>query len=257
MQNLGDFLKKLRKFCKNLAFYLWYNYLGMEKDNKSILVVESDRVWQTRIRNHLKEKGFKIYSVDSAQAAIDFCIKNLVDIVLLELNLPDKDGIYVIQTIRTFNNTLPIIVVSSRNLIESKILALDAGANDYMVKPINLAELEARMRKEFRYLVNDEKHQFTNGNLTIDYDAKTIFINGVEVHFTNFEYKIIVLLAYNLGKTLTYDYIIDHIWGKGGQDQNGLRVFMAGIRKKANRDIKSSKLIRTDIGVGYRMNKIK
>ena len=229
----------------------------MEKDNKSILVVESDRVWQTRIRNHLKEKGFKIYSVDSAQAAIDFCIKNLVDIVLLELNLPDKDGIYVIQTIRTFNNTLPIIVVSSRNLIESKILALDAGANDYMVKPINLAELEARMRKEFRYLVNDEKHQFTNGNLTIDYDAKTIFINGVEVHFTNFEYKIIVLLAYNLGKTLTYDYIIDHIWGKGGQDQNGLRVFMAGIRKKANRDIKSSKLIRTDIGVGYRMNKIK
>lgn len=257
MQNLGDFLKKLRKFCKNLAFYLWYNYLGMEKDNKSILVVESDRVWQTRIRNHLKEKGFKIYSVDSAQAAIDFCIKNLVDIVLLELNLPDKDGIYVIQTIRTFNNTLPIIVVSSRNLIESKILALDAGANDYMVKPINLAELEARMRKEFRYLVNDEKHQFTNGNLTIDYDAKTIFINGVEVHFTNFEYKIIVLLAYNLGKTLTYDYIIDHIWGKGGQDQNGLRVFMAGIRKKTNRDIKSSKLIRTDIGVGYRMNKIK
>lgn len=257
MQNLGDFLKKLRKFCKNLVFYLWYNYLGMEKDNKSILVVESDRVWQTRIRNHLKEKGFKIYSVDSAQAAIDFCIKNLVDIVLLELNLPDKDGIYVIQTIRTFNNTLPIIVVSSRNLIESKILALDAGANDYMVKPINLAELEARMRKEFRYLVNDEKHQFTNGNLTIDYDAKTIFINGVEVHFTNFEYKIIVLLAYNLGKTLTYDYIIDHIWGKGGQDQNGLRVFMAGIRKKTNRDIKSSKLIRTDIGVGYRMNKIK
>ena len=229
----------------------------MEKDNKSILVVESDRVWQTRIRNHLKEKGFKIYSVDSAQAAIDFCIKNLVDIVLLELNLPDKDGIYVIQKIRTFNNTLPIIVVSSRNLIESKILALDAGANDYMVKPINLAELEARMRKEFRYLVNDEKHQFTNGNLTIDYDAKTIFINGVEVHFTNFEYKIIVLLAYNLGKTLTYDYIIDHIWGKGGQDQNGLRVFMAGIRKKTNRDIKSSKLIRTDIGVGYRMNKIK
>ena len=110
---------------------------------------------------------------------------------------------------------------------------------------------------KIKYLINEEKHLFINGNLTIDYDAKTIYINGVEVHFTNFEYKIIVLLAYNLGKTLTYDYIIDHVWGKDGQDQNGLRVFMAGIRKKTSRDNKSSKLIRTDIGVGYRMNKIK
>ena len=178
----------------------------MEKE-KVILVVEADRVWQTRIRNDLKENGYKVASVDSAQEAVDFCIKNVVDLVVLELNLPDRDGIYFIQTIRTFNNTLPIIVVSSRNLIETKILALDAGANDYMVKPINLAELEARIRKEFRYLINEEKHLFINGNLTIDYDAKTIYINGVEVHFTNFEYKIIVLLAYNLGKTLTYDYI--------------------------------------------------
>ena len=228
----------------------------MDKE-KVILVVEADRVWQTRIRSDLKEHGYKVALVDSAQGAIDFCIKNVVDMVILELNLPDKDGIYFIQTIRTFNNNLPIIVVSSRNLIETKILALDAGANDYMVKPINLAELEARIRKEFRYLLNDEKHLFINGNLTIDYDAKTIYINGVEVHFTNFEYKIIVLLAYNLGKTLTYDYIINHVWGKDGQDQNGLRVFMAGIRKKTSRDNKSSKLIRTDIGVGYRMNKIK
>ena len=234
----------------------WYN-IGMEKENKTVLIVETDRVWQTRIRNFLKEKGYKVASVDSAQAAVDFCIKNVVDLVLLELNLPDRDGLYVIQTIRTFNNTLPIIVVSSRNLVEAKVLALDSGANDYIVKPLHLAELDARIRKEFRYLTNDEKHLFINGNLTIDYDAKTIFINGVEVHFTNFEYKIIVLLAYNIGKTLTYEYIIDHVWGKGGQDQNGLRVFMAGIRKKTSRDNKSAKLIRTDIGVGYRMNKIK
>ncbi len=229
----------------------------MERESKVILVVEPDRVWQARIKNDLKDNGYKVASVDTAQSAIDFCIKNVVDIVLLELNLPDKDGIYFIQTIRSFNNSLPIIVVSSRNLTETKVLALDAGANDYMVKPFHLSELEARIRKELRYIINEEKHLFINGNLAIDYDAKTIYINGVEVHFTNFEYKIIVLLAYNLGKTLTYDYIIDHVWGKNGQDQNGLRVFMAGIRKKTSRDNKSSKLIRTDIGVGYRMNKIK
>lgn len=245
----------MSKLYKGLIYYDIIE--SVEKENRTILIVESDRVWQTRIRNNLKEHGYKVASVDGAQAAVDYCIKNVVDMVLLELNLADRDGLYVIQTIRSFNNTLPIIVISSRNLVEAKILALDAGANDYMVKPINLDELNARIRKEFRYLTNDEKHLFINGNLTIDYDAKTIYINGVEVHFTNFEYKIIVLLAYNLGKTLTYDYIINHVWGKDGQDQNGLRVFMAGIRKKTSRDNKSSKLIRTDIGVGYRMNKIK
>lgn len=245
----------MSKLYKGLIYY--DIIVSVEKENRTILIVESDRVWQTRIRNNLKEHGYKVASVDGAQAAVDYCIKNVVDMVLLELNLADRDGLYVIQTIRSFNNTLPIIVISSRNLVEAKILALDAGANDYMVKPINLDELNARIRKEFRYLTNDEKHLFINGNLTIDYDAKTIYINGVEVHFTNFEYKIIVLLAYNLGKTLTYDYIINHVWGKDGQDQNGLRVFMAGIRKKTSRDNKSSKLIRTDIGVGYRMNKIK
>lgn len=245
----------MSKLYKGLIYY--DIIVSVEKENRTILIVESDRVWQTRIRNNLKEHGYKVASVDGAQAAVDYCIKNVVDMVLLELNLTDRDGLYVIQTIRSFNNTLPIIVISSRNLVEAKILALDAGANDYMVKPINLDELNARIRKEFRYLINDEKHLFINGNLTIDYDAKTIYINGVEVHFTNFEYKIIVLLAYNLGKTLTYDYIINHVWGKDGQDQNGLRVFMAGIRKKTSRDNKSSKLIRTDIGVGYRMNKIK
>ena len=91
----------------------------MDKE-KVILIVEPDRVWQTRIRNDLKENGYKVASVDSAQEAIDFCIKNVVDMAILELNLPDRDGIYFIQTIRTFNNTLPIIVVSSRNLIETK-----------------------------------------------------------------------------------------------------------------------------------------
>lgn len=228
----------------------------MNKKNKEILVVENDRVTKSQIKNGLKEKGYKVTTVSTAREAIDFCIKTVVDMVILELILPDEDGIYVIQTLRSFNNILPIIVVSGRTNVESKVLALDAGANDYICKPFSLDELYARMRKEFRYVVSHEKHLFINGNLTIDYDAKTIYVNGVEVHFTNFEYKIIVLLAYNLGKTLTYDYIISHVWGNDGQDQNALRVFMAGIRRKISRDGKLSKLIRTDIGTGYRMNRI-
>lgn len=232
-----------------------YNF-SMNKKNKEILVVEVDRLTKTQVKNGLKEKGYKVTTVSSAREAIDFCIKTVVDMVIMELNLPDNDGIYVIQTLRTFNNVLPIIVVSGRTNVESKVLALDAGANDFITKPFSLDELYARIRKEFRYVVQEEKHLLINGNLTIDYDAKTVFVNGIEVHFTNFEYKIIVLLANNLNKTLAYDYIISHVWGAGGQDQNALRVFMAGIRKKISRDGKSSKLIRTDVGIGYRMNKI-
>lgn len=228
----------------------------MDKKSKNILIVEDDKLTRAQIKNGLKEKGYKVSAVSTAREAIDYCIKTVCDMVLLDLGLPDNDGIYVIQTLRSFTNTLPIIVVSGRNNVESKVLALDAGANDYVTKPFAMDELFARIRKEFRYVVTEVKHLFINGNLTIDYDAKTVFVNGVEVHFTNFEYKIIVLLAYNLGKTLTYDYIISHVWGSGGQDQNALRVFMAGIRKKISRDGKSSKLIRTDIGTGYRMNKI-
>jgi len=228
----------------------------MEKSNKFILIIEDDKTTQSRLKNELKERGYRVACVGTAQEGIDFCIKNIVNMVLLDLGLPDRDGMYIIETLRTFNNTLPIIVISGRNSVEAKVLALDAGANDYLTKPFNIEELAARMRKEFRYLAAEERHLFINGNLTIDYDAKSVFLNGVEVHFTNFEYKIIVLLAYNIDRTLAYDYIIDHIWGKDGQDQNGLRVFMAGIRRKMARDPKSAKIIRTDIGVGYRMNKV-
>lgn len=228
----------------------------MDKSNKFILIIEDDKNTQSRLKSELKERGYRVACVGTAQEGIDFCIKNIVNMVLLDLGLPDRDGMYIIETLRTFNNTLPIIVISGRNTVEAKALALDAGANDYLTKPFNIEELAARMRKEFRYLAAEERHLFINGNLSIDYDAKSVFLNGVEVHFTNFEYKIIVLLAYNIDKTLAYDYIIDHIWGKGGQDQNGLRVFMAGIRKKMSKDPKSAKIIRTDIGVGYRMNKV-
>ncbi|MFA6755351.1 MAG: response regulator transcription factor [Bacilli bacterium] len=228
----------------------------MQKE-KNVLVVESDKTASQLIAKPLKDAGYNVILVGDAQTAIDTCIKKVIDLIIMELNLPDKDGMAVIDTVRSFTNTLPIIVVSSRNNVETKVLAFDTGANDYMVKPINQYELLARIRNQFRYTnKNDEQHLFINGNLTIDFDAKTIFINGVEVHFTNFEYKIVVLLAMNLDKTLTYDYIITHVWGANGNDQNGLRVFMAGIRRKIEKDSRSAKLIRTYIGVGYRMNKV-
>src|SRR5574344_288283 len=224
--------------------------------DKTILVVDSDKSAALNLIKVLKAEGYSTIYVGTAQEAIDTCIKKIIDLIILELNLKDKDGMVVIDTIRSFTNTLPIIVLSSRSNVESKVMAFDTGANDFVTKPFNNYELLARIRNQFRYMKDETKHLFINGNLNIDFNAKTIFSNGVEVHFTNFEYKIVVLLAMNLGKTLPYDYIISHVWGKDGNDQNGLRVFMAGIRRKIEKDTRSSKLIRTDIGVGYRMNKV-
>lgn len=229
----------------------------MKSGKKNILIVEDDKVLQNQLKSVLTDAGYDVTSVFYAQDAIDCCIKSVVDLIILDLGLPDKNGMVVIETIRSFNNTIPIIVCSNKNSVENKVMAFDTGANDYIVKPVNYYELLARIRNQFRYLSKDETHIFKNGNLTIDYDAKTVFINGIEVRFTNFEYKIISLLANNIEKTLTHDYIISHVWGPNGQDQNGLRVFMAGIRKKISKDQKSSELIRTDIGVGYRMQSIK
>lgn len=229
----------------------------MDLSKKNILIVEDDKSLQNQMKTVLKEQGYKVFCVGYAQDAIDFCIKSVVDLIILDLGLPDKNGMVVIEQVRSFNDDIPIIVCSSRSNIENKVMAFETGANDYMVKPINMYELLVRIKNQFRYLAKEERNLFKNGNLTIDFDAKTIFVNGIEVRFTNFEYKIICLLAQNLEKTLTHDYIISHVWGPNGQDQNGLRVFMAGIRKKISKDDRSSRIIRTDIGVGYRMQSVK
>lgn len=221
---------------------------------KTILIIDEDKINQNHLKNTLGERGYKVFAVDNAQEGVDFCIKNLVDLIILDLNLPDKDGMSVIEFLRSFNNKISIIVLTKRSNIEDKVLALDAGANDYMVKPYSFLELLARIKKEFRYKKEEDEHLLTNGPLTIDYGGKMVFVNGKEVHLTNFEYKILLILATNIGKTVSYDSLINAVWGTNGQDQNGLRVFMAGIRKKIEKDKSTKKIIRTCVGMGYRMD---
>ena len=168
------------------------------------------------------------------------------------------DGINVVETVRSFSENLPIIVVSARDDESEKIKCLDAGINDYVQKPFSTAELMARIRATLRHSSAAEQQSgtFINGKLKIDYVAHSVYLDGEEVHLTNYEYKILCVLAQNVGKTLTHNFIITKVWGPGGNDANGLRVFMAGIRRKIEKDLYSQELIRTDVGVGYRMNKI-
>lgn len=224
-----------------------------------ILVIEDDKAIQNLLKISLKQENHTVTAVTSAREGIDYTVKNIVDLIILDLGLPDMDGINVVKTVREFNERLPMIVVSARDGEDEKIKCLDAGVNDYVQKPFSSAELMARIRAALRYSTASDGTQtavFSNGELKIDFTAHSVYVRGEEVHLTNYEYKLLCVLAQNVGKTLTHNQIISKVWGVGGNDANGLRVFMANIRRKIEKDPYSQEFIRTEVGVGYRMNKI-
>ncbi|MNP31188.1 KDP operon transcriptional regulatory protein KdpE [compost metagenome] len=179
------------------------------------------------------------------------------DLMILDLGLPDMDGVEIIRKVRAWSN-LPIIVVSARSEDRDKIEALDAGADDYLTKPFSVEELLARLRVSLRRIQFDrdklqkDASSFSNGNLRIDYAAGVVYLKGEEVHLTPSEYKLLCLLAKNVGKVLTHNYILHEIWGSHPYDVPALRVFMATLRKKIESG-STQKLIQTHIGIGYRM----
>ena len=183
------------------------------------------------------------------------------DVVLLDLGLPDMDGVDVIRKIRTWSN-LPIIVISARSEDTDKIDALDAGADDYLTKPFSVEELLARLRVVERRmaLMNDEaqiaESVYTNGRLRIDFAAGCAYMGDKELHLTSTEYKLLCLMAKNTGKVLTHTYITQKVWGSSWEnDIASLRVFMATLRKKLESEPDAPQYIQTHIGIGYRMIK--
>ena len=183
------------------------------------------------------------------------------DIILLDLGLPDIDGVEVIERIRNWSN-VPIIVISARSEDSDKIDALDAGADDYLTKPFSVEELLARLRVTQRRLAlmqSGNQHQavFVNGQLRIDYASGCAYLNDEEMHLTPMEYKLLCLLAQNTGKVLTHKFITQSIWGSSWENDVGsLRVFMATLRKKLEKIPGSPQYIQTHIGIGYRMVKV-
>ena len=182
------------------------------------------------------------------------------DLILLDLGLPDMDGVSILKFVREWS-ACPIIVVSARNHERDKVEALDAGADDYIVKPFGTSELLARIRNAIRHtrthLPNDDialSGQFRAMGLTIDYDKHQVLVNGENVHLTQNEYKLVSLLGKYAGRVLTYDFIIRQLWGpKAKNDNQILRVNMANIRRKIEENPAEPKYIFTEIGVGYRM----
>ena len=227
-----------------------------------ILVVEDDRPIRNLIVTTLKTHDYKYLAAENGSSAILEASSHNPDIVLLDLGLPDMEGVEVIKKIRTWSN-MPIIVISARSEDTDKIEALDAGADDYITKPFSVEELLARIRVTQRRLAimqtgeQTENSVFENGGLKIDYTAGCTYLKGEELHLTPIEYKLLCLLSRNVGKVLTLTYITQQFWGRSSEsDVASLRVFMATLRKKLEPEKNGVQYIQTHIGIGYRMLRI-
>lgn len=226
-----------------------------------ILVVEDDRSIQNLMVTTLKAHDYKYLTAANGETAILEASSHNPDIILLDLGLPDMDGIDIIKKIRIWSD-VPIIVISARSEDTDKIEALDAGADDYLTKPFSVEELLARLRVTERRLAAMQGKQMTdsvfiNGKLRVDYSAGCAYLDDEELHLTPIEYKLLCLLSRNVGKVLTHTFITQQIWGHSWEnDIASLRVFMATLRKKLDKNADSVQYIQTHIGVGYRMLKV-
>ncbi|MBQ8205998.1 MAG: response regulator transcription factor [Bacilli bacterium] len=229
-------------------------------NNPLILIVEDDNHIKNLISTTLKVNKYNYLVATSGNEAIMLAVSHKPDIILLDLGLPDMDGVEIIKNVREWSN-IPIIVISARSEDTDKIDALDFGADDYITKPFSVEELLARIRVATRRLnsMNEKQAEsiFKNGDLTIDYSAGCVYLYDKELHLTPIEYKLLCLLSKNVGKVLTHTYITMEIWGTTWEsDVASLRVFMTTLRKKIEQDSVESKYIQTHIGVGYRMLRI-
>lgn len=227
----------------------------------TILVVEDDASVRNLISTTLKAHDYRFLTAATGESAVMEAASHNPDILLLDLGLPDIDGVEVIRRIRSWSNA-PIIVISARSEDSDKIDALDAGADDYLTKPFSVDELLARLRATQRRLAlvrSDTPQQavYVNGQLRIDFASGCAYLGEEELHLTPIEYKLLCLLARNTGKVLTHKFITQSVWGSSWEnDVVSLRVFMATLRRKLERGADSPQYIQTHIGIGYRMLKI-
>ena len=227
-----------------------------------ILAVEDDAPIRNLISTTLKTNDYRYQLASNGKEAILAVSTQNPDIVLLDLGLPDMDGVEVIRTIRSWSN-LPIIVISARSEERDKIEALDAGADDYLTKPFSVEELLARIRTTQRRLSFMSSEMLTagsvfeNGKLRVDYANGCAYLDGQELHLTPIEFKLLCLLCRNVGKVLTHTFITQNIWGQSwDSNMASLRAFMATLRKKLEPTPDSPQYIQTHTGVGYRMVRV-
>ncbi len=221
-----------------------------------ILIIEDDNRITSFISVLLKNAGFDVLTAESGNSAISLAASHMPKLILLDLGLPDMDGMEVLSKIREWSD-MPIIVVSARLNEKDKVEALDNGAHDYITKPFGNDELLARIRTAIRIHENSSGptpiKTYVNRGLSIDFEKRLIKVDGETVHLTPLEYKILQILANNEGKVLTHEYLIQTLWGPYTHDSQLLRVNIANIRRKIEDNPADPTYILTEIGIGYRM----
>lgn len=225
----------------------------------SVLVIEDEKSICDFIAKTLNASDYKAVTAGSRKEGLAILTSALPDLVLLDLGLPDMDGIDIIKQTREWSS-LPIIVISARVQEREKVAALDAGADDYITKPFGTDELLARIRTAIRHsnkIVDDKVNStrpYSARGLVVDFGKRLVTVEGKEIHLTRVEYKIVSMLAQNSGKVITYSSLIEQVWGPYADDNNRiLRVNMANIRRKIEKNPGEPEYIFTELGVGYRM----
>ncbi len=221
-----------------------------------ILLIEDDRYISGFTAVSLRKEGYEVDVAQSADEGLFLYASQHPDIVLLDLGLPDRDGLEVLSELRQ-KSDLPILVVSARGQEREKVAALDAGADDYITKPFFMGELMARIRVTERKMAftrpREAENVFQCDWLTVDFERRLVLVDGMEVHLTPMEYKLLSLLIQNRGKVLTHGYILRQVWGyEECGDTKTVRVFMAGLRRKIEKDTANPRFLLTEVGVGYR-----
>ncbi|MDD4843731.1 MAG: response regulator transcription factor [Anaerotignum sp.] len=222
-----------------------------------ILIVEDEEPISNFIETTLKANDYSVICAKNGQEALSMIPSHCPDLILLDLGLPDIDGITILKQLRTWTST-PVIVVSARGDEADKVEALDIGADDYIVKPFGTSELLARIRTAIRHSTSTHSGTtetlFCVKGLKIDFQKRLVTIDANEVHLTQIEFKIVSLLARSAGRVLTYDNIITELWGPYAiKDNQILRVNMANIRRKLEKNPAAPEYIFTEVGIGYRM----
>jgi two-component system KDP operon response regulator KdpE len=221
---------------------------------KRVLVIDDEIQIRRLLRISLQKKEYDVFEAATGFEGIQEIGKVRPDIILLDLNLPDTDGSHVLEEVRRWS-TIPIVILSVRNSEEDIVALLNAGADDYVIKPFHTEELIARINAALRrQRPSQEEVSFTTGRLTIDFESRKVLIDGAEVKLTPTEYGILGLLARNPGKIITQEHILKELWGPISEVESGsLRVHIYSLRKKIERDPSDPELVITEPGIGYRL----
>ena len=225
------------------------------KSAHSALIIDDEKQIRRLLRIALEGAGHQVYEAETGQGGLTEIVNRRPDIVLLDLGLPDMEGVKVLRRLREWSD-VPVLILSVRDDAEEKVAALDAGADDYVTKPFDTAELLARVRvAKRRSLTEAGEPVFNSGSLCVDFSARQVMLAGVEIKLTPTEYSLLRVLVQNAGKVVTHRQLLRTVWGEKAESQaQYLRVYVTHLRKKLQTNANASSLIKTEVGIGYRLS---